>query len=60
MLRGINEITAVVQLNISRSFEDKGNFAVHDKDCRNILTPFMHAFRWMSNNSPAKISYNYT
>ena len=50
------------------SFEDKGNFAVYDKDCRNFLTqalmPGMRAgadaSRWITDDSLAKISDNYT
>ena len=45
------------------SFEDKGNFAVYDKDYRNAWTPRKQAtdaIRWISSDNPAKISHNYT
>ena len=45
------------------SFEEKGSFAVYDKDYRNVWTPRQHAndaIRWISSENPAKISQNYT
>ena len=45
------------------SFEEKGSFAVYDKDYRNVWTPRNHAndaIRWISSENPAKISQNYT
>ena len=43
------------------SFEEKGSFAVYDKDYRNVWTPRNHAndaIRWISSENPAKISQN--
>ena len=46
------------------SFEDKGNLAVFDKDCRNstqVCTPHKHVRHticWISNDNPANIFYN--
>ena len=43
------------QFNLTiHSFEDKSNFAVYNKDCRNFWTPRKHA------RHPTKISHNHT
>ena len=34
-----NDSSFVVQYWTIHSFEDKGNFAVYDKDCQNFWTP---------------------
>ena len=49
--------------NLAIKFEDKGNFAVYDKDYRNVWIPRKHAtdaIHWISSDNPAKISHNYT
>ena len=41
---------------------DEGNFAVYDKDYRNVWTPRKHTrdvIRWISSDNPAKIFQNY-
>ena len=41
-------------------FRNKGNFAVYDKDYRNVWTPRKRAtdaIRWISSENPAKISH---
>ena len=45
------------------SFEDKGNFAVYEKDYPNVWTPRKNAtdaIRWIASDNPTKISHNYT
>ena len=57
-----NDSSFAVQFSIS-VFEDEDNFAVYDKDYRNVWTPRKHAtdaIRWISSDNPAKISHNYT
>ena len=52
------------QFQFQFSFEDKGNFAVYDKDYhRNVWTSrkdATDAICWISIDNPAYISHNYT
>ena len=51
------------QLILAIQFRRQGNFAVYEKDYRNVSTPRKNAtdaIRRIASDNPAKISHNYT